>query len=56
VLRLRYGLVDGTTHSYERIGGLIGRSRDRVRHIEAGALRRLRGLPGAEELPDSLVD
>ena len=42
ILQLRYGLVDGETHTLEEIGHKLGVTRERVRQLESQALGRLR--------------
>jgi len=42
ILRLRYGFWNGETHTLQEIGLKIGVSRERIRQIEAQAIRRLR--------------
>ena len=42
VLRLRFGLVDGKPHTLEEVGKQFDVTRERIRQIEAKALRRLR--------------
>lgn len=42
ILRMRYGLDDGETHTLEEVGKKIGVTRERVRQLEAQALNRLR--------------
>jgi RNA polymerase primary sigma factor len=42
ILKLRYGLVDGQTYTLEEAGRKLGVTRERVRQIEAQALKRLR--------------
>lgn len=42
VLELRFGLTDGRTRTLEEVGREFGRTRERIRQIEAKALKRLR--------------
>ena len=42
VLRMRYGLIDGKSHTLEEVGKEFNVTRERIRQIEAKALRRLR--------------
>lgn len=42
VIRLRYGLEDGKTHTLEEIGSMLNVTRERVRQIEARAMEKLR--------------
>ncbi len=42
VIRMRYGLEDGRSHTLEEIGAKMGVTRERVRQIEARALEKLR--------------
>ncbi len=42
VIRLRYGLEDGKTHTLEEIGKMLHVTRERVRQIEARAMEKLR--------------
>ena len=42
VIRMRFGLVDGYSHTLEEVGYVFKVTRERVRQIEAKAIRRLR--------------
>lgn len=42
ILRLRYGLNDGRMHTLEEVGAKMGYTRERIRQLEAQALRKLR--------------
>ncbi len=52
VLELRFGLVDGVYHSLESASQIIGLTRERIRQIEASALRRLRDPSRGKQLHD----
>ena len=45
VLRLRFGLIDGHTHTLEAIGNRLSVTRERIRQIEGKALAKLRASP-----------
>src|SRR5262249_21174024 len=57
VLRMRFGLAGGVEQTLEEIGRLFCVTRERIRQIETGALRRMRGRAHllrefAEALPE----
>ncbi len=54
VLRLRYGLDDGTPYTLEEVGQKFGLTRERIRQIEGKALRQLRHPRQSRELKDYL--
>jgi RNA polymerase primary sigma factor len=54
VLRLRFGLEDGHAHTLEDVGKRFGVTRERIRQIEAKALRKLRHPSRSRRLKDFL--
>ena len=56
VLELRFGLYDGTCHTLEEVGKRFHVTRERIRQIEAKALRKLRHPSRAKKLRDFLID
>ena len=54
VLRLRFGLVDGRPRTLEEVGKEFNVTRERIRQIEAKALRKLRHPSRSKKLKDFL--
>ncbi|MGX4645096.1 MULTISPECIES: RNA polymerase sigma factor RpoD [Holzapfeliella] len=54
VLRLRFGLDDGRTRTLEEVGTVFKVTRERIRQIEAKALRKLRHPSRSNQLKDFL--
>jgi RNA polymerase primary sigma factor len=54
VLQLRFGLKGGRSHTLEEVGRKFGVTRERIRQIEAKALRKLRHPRRSGRLQDYL--
>ena len=52
VLRMRFGMYDGRTHTLEEVGQIFGVTRERIRQIENKAIRKLRHPSPAKKIRD----
>ena len=52
VLKMRFGMYDGRTHTLEEVGQIFGVTRERIRQIENKAIRKLRHPSRAKRIKD----
>ena len=52
MLRMRFGMYDGRTHTLEEVGQNFGVTRERIRQIENKAIRKLRHPSRAKRIKD----
>jgi RNA polymerase primary sigma factor len=52
ILKMRFGLEDGVTHTLEEVGEEFGVTRERIRQIESKALERIREHVDIDKLRD----
>jgi RNA polymerase primary sigma factor len=55
-MRMRFGLEDGSEHTLEEVGRSFAVTRERIRQIEAKALRKLRQPSRSRKLKAFLAD
>ena len=56
VVQMRFGLEDGTGHTLDEIGKVLGVTRERARQIEAKAMQKLRNPLRANQLKEQIMD
>jgi len=56
VIKMRFGLEDGTEHTLEEVGKAFGVTRECIRQIEAKALRKLRRPSRSRQLRAFVAD
>jgi RNA polymerase primary sigma factor len=56
IIRMRFGMEDGSEHTLEEVGRAFSVTRERIRQIEAKALRKLRHASRSRELKSFLDD
>ena len=52
ILEMRFGLLDGVSHTLEEVGQEFDVTRERIRQIEAKGLEKIQQFPGIEKLRD----
>ena len=56
ILRLRYGIADGSSKTLDEVGKIFSVSRERIRQIECRAMNKLKEPEQANRLKDFLGD